>query len=128
MKAPGEDLVDRVPVWNCLQTFWLDTDPAVFLAGIARVCAESKYTLDELEAIFWNEVRPAVEFNLGMFLAPEWAGFEITWLTQRILRRSRYGKPLPRGWLHPYSCGWWRRLRAEILRCRSDSACSLSIR
>lgn len=121
MKPPGEDIEDRALVWDCMQNFWMDTDPSVLLPEIGRVCAKSRYTIEELEAIFWNEVRPAVSFNLAMLPAPEWAGFGIDWLKQRILHKSRYGKPLPRKWLHPYACGWWRKLQAEIIRHRGES-------
>lgn len=118
MRPPDEDIDDRAPVWDWMQHVWMDTDPALLLPAIARACAESKYTLDELEAIFWNEVRPAVSFNLGLSPVPEWAGFDIGWLKARVLRTARFGKPLPRRWLHPYASGWWKTLRAAIVRCR----------
>ncbi len=124
MKPPDEDIEDRALVWDYMQHFWMDTDPSILLPGIARICAESKYTLEELEAIFWNEVRPAVSFNLAMLPAPEWAGFEIEWLKERVLRKSRYGKALPRKWLHPYSSSWWRKLRSEIVQRRGTSRAS----
>ena len=99
----------------------MDTDPGIFLPTIAERCAESKYTLDELERIFWNEVRPAVKFNMWMLPAPEWAGFEIEWLTERILKKHRYSRKLPTKWLHPYSRSWWKRLESAILRARDSS-------
>lgn len=107
-----------------MQNFWMDTDPSFLLAGIAHICADSKYTLEELEAIYWNEVRPAVSFNMVMFPAPEWAGFEIEWLKERVLRKSRFGKPLPRKWLHPYSSRWWRELHAGIVQRRGEARAS----
>ena len=57
------DLEDHALIWNAMQEFWMDTDPAASFPGIVRICAESKYTLEELEAIFWNEIRPAVVFS-----------------------------------------------------------------
>ena len=120
MKPPAEDMDDRARVWDSLQDFWMDTDPSILLPEIARVCAKSKYTLEELEAIFWNEVRPAVSFNMGMLRAPEWAGFEIEWLKKRVLLKSRFGKPLPWKWLHPYASRWWRRLESEIVQRRNE--------
>ena len=119
MNPPDLDIEDRTPVWDYMQTFWMDTDPSILLPEIARVCAESKYTLEELEAIFWNEVRPAVRFNMARMPAPEWAGFEIEWLRKRVLRKSRFGKPLPRRWLHRYASNWWRRLAGEIVQRRN---------
>ena len=124
MRPPGEDIEDRAPVWDYMQNFWMDTDPSILLPEVTRVCAESKYTLEELEAIFWNEVRPAVSFNMAMLPAPEWAGFEIEWLKDRVLRKSRFGKPLPRKWLHPYSSSWWRKLHTGIVQRRGDSRAS----
>lgn len=121
MRPPHEDIQDRAPVWDHLQNFWMDTDPSIFLADVARACAESKYSLDELEAIFWNEVRPAVSFNMGALPVPEWAGFEIEWLKERVLRKSRFGKPLPCKWLHPYPASWWRKLSAGIVQHRNDA-------
>jgi hypothetical protein len=64
MLAREHDLPDRCPIWDELQMFWMDTDPNIFLESAARVCAQSKYSLPEIEQIFWNEVRPAVRFNL----------------------------------------------------------------
>jgi hypothetical protein len=118
MKHPADDLDDRSRLWDQLQYFWMDTDPAVLLPHVARVCAESKYTLDELEAIFWNEVRPAVAFNLRIPTAPEWAGFDLEWLTARVLATHRYGRPLPWRWLYREDRAWWDRLAEAIRRLR----------
>ena len=80
MDAPEQDLKDRRPLWDEFQMFWMDIDPVIFLKSAAQVCARSKYSLSEVEQIFWNEIRPAVRFNL---LSPvgEWAGFEIEGLS-----------------------------------------------
>jgi len=64
MLAPEQDETDRRPIWDRLQMFWMDTDPDIFLESVAKTCAQSKYSLSEIEQIFCNEVRPAVEFNL----------------------------------------------------------------
>jgi len=97
-----------------MQNFWMDTDPGILLPEVARVCAESKYTMPELEAIYWNEVRPAVSFNLLMLPAPEWAGFEIEWLKQRVLKKHRFGRRVRFPWLRPYSASWWSRLQSAV--------------
>lgn len=104
-----------------MQMFWMDTDPSKEVKGAARVCASSKYSLAELEAIFWNEVRPAVSFNMWLLPAPEWAGFEIEWLKNRVLERHRFGTALPWKMLHPYSYIWWHRLRHAIFVVRRAS-------
>ena len=121
MKAPEDDLERRRPIWDCMQMLWMDTDPAAELDYIVQVCADSDYSLADLQAIYWNEVRPAVAFNLWMLPAPEWAGFEIEWLTARILRRSRFGRRLPRPWLHPNAARWWRQIEAAIRQLRGTA-------
>ena len=40
MRPPGEDIEDRAPVWDYMQNFWMDTDPAILLPEVARICAE----------------------------------------------------------------------------------------
>lgn len=118
MKHPAEDVDDRSVVWDALQYFWMDTDPAALLRGIARICAGSKYSLAELEAIFWNEVRPAVAFNLRIPTAPEWAGFDSEWLIARVLATHRFGKPLPWRWRHRDSQRCWETLRGAVVALR----------
>jgi hypothetical protein len=114
---PDQDQTDRRPVWDALQVFWLDTDPAIDFAEAAKICARSKYSLPELEAIFWNELRPALRFNL-LSLAGEWAGFEINWLSDRILKTNCFGCPLPIKAFRPGINSWWENLRREIVRLR----------
>ena len=99
----------------------MDTDPTLDLEAAAKICAQSKYSLSEIEQIFWNEVRPAVRFNL-FSVAGEWAGFELEWLAQRILKTNRFGKKLPIKYFRPQSAYWWRRLAAEIERVRSSAS------
>jgi hypothetical protein len=109
MKHPKDDLEARTPVWDALQMFYMDTDPALFLESAAEVCARSPYSLVEIEAILFNEVLPACRFNLFMLPAPEWAGFATDWLVQRILRKHRFGRRLPL-LCRRYTRDWWRRL------------------
>ena len=118
MVEPSEDVEDRAKVWDELQFFWMDTDPGFLLGRIAGVCTASKYSLDELEQIYWNEVRPAVSFNLLLIPAPEWSGFEIEWLKGRVLRKSRFGRRLPWKCLYRHSNFWWLRLRGEVVKLR----------
>jgi hypothetical protein len=115
---PEEDLAGRRPVWDALQMFWMDTDPELFLEGAAGVCARSPYTIEEIGQIYWNEVCPAVEFNLRS-VAGEWQGFDLEWLTARILERHRFGKAVPRLESHREAGSWWLRLRDRIVEIRS---------
>ena len=98
--------------------FWMDTDPEPFLQGAAEVCARSKYSLEEIEAIFWSEVRPAVKFNLRS-VAGEWAGFDLDWLTTRILTKHHFGRRPALRFPDRESESWWEKLRAGIERLRA---------
>ncbi|MCB1559971.1 MAG: hypothetical protein KDI75_02530 [Xanthomonadales bacterium] len=119
MEHPALDLIDRSVIWDHMQMLWMDVDPAREVEGLARICARSKYSMSELEAIFWNEVRPAVSFNMTLLPAPEWTGFEIEWLKTRILEKHRFGARLPWKFLHPYSSMWWFQLRHAIQTLRA---------
>lgn len=119
MYPPEQDEPDRRPIWDALQIFWLDTDANLDLRRVAEICERSKYSLSELEAIYWNEVRPAVRFNI-FSLAGEWAGFDPEWLSKRILNVHRFGEALPRKVFHPYSGMWWDRLSSEINQVENE--------
>lgn len=119
MLPPNEDIEARQPIWNSMQMLWMDSDPAVEIAATAKLCASSKYSMDELRAIFLNEVRPAVAFNLGSGVAPEWAGFQLEWLTDRILKTHKFGKTLPTKLFCRYAYKWWSMLEAKIARERA---------
>jgi len=116
---PEIDVEARAPVWDCMQLLYMDTDPNFELDGIAEICARSDYTLGDLEAILFNEVRPAVSSNLFMLPAPEWRGFEIEWLTKRVLKKHRFGKPLPKFFII-YTKEWWNKLAPLIEDKRED--------
>lgn len=96
----------------------MDTDPELAIPGIIKVSAASKYSLEELEQIFWNEVYPAVQFNLWLLPAPEWRGFELNWLTQRILAKHRYGKLLPWKIIRRDTNAWWQQLKQGVVQAR----------
>ena len=121
MKPPERDLDARRPIWDDLQMLFMDIDPADELAALARTCAASPYSIDELEAILFNEVLPACRFNMFDLPAPEWQGFDLDWLEQRILRKHRFGRGRPIV-LRRYTAGWWTRLRPliEQERARPD--------
>lgn len=114
MKHPKDDAVDRLAVWEAMQMFWMDTAPDIVLANTAKICAQSKYSIKELRLIYWNEVRPAVSYNMKMS-APEWTGFNTEFLIERILNKHKYGRKLPIMCLHRYSNLWWNKLETEII-------------
>jgi hypothetical protein len=51
MERPCLDLEDQTVVGDAMQMVWMDTDVELLLDWIVGVCAESKYSLQELEAI-----------------------------------------------------------------------------
>lgn len=118
MKPPEADIANRAEIWDAMQMLYMDTDPALEIAYIARVCAESSYTVDELALILFNEVLPACRFNLGYLVAPQWAGFEKKWLINRVLQTHRFNKRKPL-WFRSYTKTWWSQLKAEIERLRA---------
>jgi len=122
MLPPQEDLDARAPLWDVMQMFWMDTDPEYEVAVTAQTCAESKYSIAELKRIFLNEVRPAVSFNLYAGPAPEWTGFELEWLKDRILKAHRFHKPLPLRIFHRYAYNWWGKLEGEIIKRRTHTS------
>ena len=125
MKTPPLELVARRPVWLALSDMFLDTDTSLTRDWRARELAASPFSLDELEAILVDEVYPICRANL-LSIAGEWAGFDATWLEQRITRRlsSRF-RPLHAvnlGRLTVHASGEWRATKREVMRIRSCAA------
>jgi len=78
-----QELLSRIPVWEVLADFWLDTELVDFqFDHIARVIAASPYSIPEIQAIHSYEVVPAVSANLAG-IAGEWVGFDSEWLKER---------------------------------------------
>ncbi len=80
----------RKPVWTAFSEFWLDTElePAD-LQRIARVAADSTYSIAELRDIYLYEVALAVGPNL-LCVAGEWAGFDKPWLHTEARKRAEH--------------------------------------
>ena len=91
---------------------YMDTDPALFLDPMASVCAASPYSLGELEDILFQEVLPSLRFNL-FSMAGDWEGYEVGWLTKRILEKHRFGRRRPFLWRR-YTKRWWARLSPMV--------------
>src|SRR5262245_28825424 len=98
MKPASEDVANRAPVWDALSEMFLDTElqPAD-LERLGRQLAASPYTLDELNAILFDEVYPVCIGNLHS-VAGEWAGFDSAWLQTAILKHGQSWLRVPR-WL-----------------------------
>lgn len=117
MLCPEEDLENRKPVWSALQVIFMDTDVACHVDEVTDVCSSSPYAVEELEEILFQEILPALRFNL-YFVAGEWRGYEPDGLAQWVLSKHRFGKRRP--WLmRGYTKEWWGKIRPEIERKRS---------
>ena len=80
------EITERKPIWLALSDLFLDTAPLDY-GYIARVCAESRFTIDELEMILKCEVAPVLLPNLSN-VAGQWIGFNENWLVGKISNRK----------------------------------------
>ena len=120
MKSPERDSADRSPVWDALQMVYMDTDFDEVLQDIAEVCARSKYSVGEIRDILFEEVFPACRFNMVPVAGSEWRGFDMEWLTQRIIAKQRHGKRWPLLRWRGYTKACWRKLEEVITRVRAE--------
>jgi hypothetical protein len=125
----SEDLRSRVPVWEALADFWLDTELAdLEFDYIARVIAASPYSIDEVRAIHDYEVAPAVSGNLAC-VAGEWAGFDKEWLEEKCrtyagLRQSRWHRAriwLQRPFFRRLTARYWQQIIPRVLALRGGA-------
>lgn len=121
-----QELLSRIPVWEALADFWLDTELVDFqFDHIARVIAASPYSIPEIQAIHSYEVAPAVSANLAS-MAGEWAGFDSEWLQERCKkfaarRQSHLFRAsiwMQRPFILFYTANYWHQVlpRVEALR------------
>lgn len=118
MKLPGEDVEKRAPVWEAFGEFFLDNVPN--LDYVARVCAESPYSLKELDQILFSEVWPAPFANLAS-MAGEWAGWNREWLVARVIEKHKTNSS-SFWWLNPaklFFCSAWPRVRKDVEKRRT---------
>lgn len=125
---PSFDLQSRLPVWEALADFWLDTELVDFhFDYIARVIAASPYGIAEVRAIHDYEVAPAVSANLAG-VAGEWAGFDSEWLNARCqacaarchsrLYRAPIWLQSPLFWL--MTARYWRQIIPRVRALRPE--------
>jgi hypothetical protein len=117
MLHPDHDIEGRAPVWDSLQMLYMDTDVTLSYTHIIETCGSSKYSIDELEDILYNEVLPAVRFNMLSGTTPEWRGFTLESLTKRVLKKHRFGKRRP--WVRVGTDEHWPTLRTKIVEYRT---------
>lgn len=120
MKKPEDDIEDRTPIWDCMQDLYMNTDVTLSYNYISEVTAHSKYSIEELEQILFNEVLPALKFNILDSPGPEWAGFQTDWVVERVLKEHRFGKWKP--WiLRGYTKTHWKALIPLIEEVRKNT-------
>ena len=103
-KLTDTEIEHRKPVWIALSDLFLDTDVTLSYEYIARVCAESRYSSNELRDILKHEVAPVVCFNL-MSVAGEWVGFDEQWLVTRIRKKINRRSGIFATLLKPFKFG-----------------------
>lgn len=78
---------DRLPVWEALSDFFLDTElDDKDYQRISEVVVSSPYSIQETEDILRFELYPRLIWNLRS-VAGEWAGFDRDWLKEQIKPR-----------------------------------------
>jgi hypothetical protein len=103
---------------------FLDTDIALDRDDRVAVLSSSPYSTAELRQILLDEIYPVCRSNL-FSIAGEWAGFDVDWLEQQILRRMRS----PFRALHSFNLGRltvclspeWRLTREGIRQQRTPA-------
>lgn len=123
-----ENLEKRKAVWAALSDLFLDTDVELSYEHIARVCAESSFTLEELKEILENEVAPVCSKNL-LSIAGEWAAFDEEWLDRSIKVKiqtrknilKRLFKPLKNFGFNMYVENHWKKLEPIIIQKRKSN-------
>jgi hypothetical protein len=129
VKSAVEDLANRRPVWEALSDLFLDTDVSLARNWRVGVLTASPYSVEDIERILIDEVYPICKYNL-LSVAGEWAGFDQSWLEERILRRLR--SPLRR--LHALNLGRltvppsseWQATKLAVAAARGEHAHSIS--
>ena len=122
MKATDAQLQERLPAWDALSEFFLDTElqPDDYVR-IAKRLAMTPYSESEIEEILVCEVCPVCRWNM-ISVAGEWAGFDREWLKEQI--GPRYGANLKFKSLFKLRHRWmysrhWNKIRAMIIDIRS---------
>jgi len=120
MNAPAAATDERLPVWEALSEFFLDTElNADNYERIAAQLARSRYSEAELQDILWYEVYPACKWNM-FSMAGEWAGFGEEWIMQNIAprkdKRPRFfhWKPFHSGFFQDH----WDAVRKRVAELR----------
>lgn len=120
LRPPAEDLENRTPVWVAMSDFFLDTElTESIISHIARICASSPYSMEELERIMFMEVWPAFVANLRS-VAGEWAGWSEEFVQERVLEciKPRIEVPWRLGPRKRSRCREWPEIERRIMELR----------
>ncbi len=120
MKATAAQIDERMPVWEALSEFFLDTElQAKDLEWIANTLASSPYPEKELSEILFHEVYPPCKWNM-LSPAGEWAGFHRDWIKEKMSplygKRTRILFPFRDRWMFGYP---WMKVRRRVSELRS---------
>ncbi len=110
------DTTERSKLWHLLSDFYLDEHMTPQdLSNIAARCAESKYTVAELDVIMFREVYPALIQNLWAPVG-EW----VPWSEEEVATRvHKYRhEPTPVRWWQFITWRSWARLRRQVEQLR----------
>ena len=123
MKANEAQIAERLPVWEALSEFFLDTElQESDYERISRVLVASKYSEEKIEEILIGEVCPVCRGN-ALSPAGEWLGFDSEWLKKKIgpllgkRPRFRFWFVLRNSWMYARH---WKRVRNRLSKLRSD--------
>ncbi|HET6333274.1 MAG TPA: hypothetical protein VFG30_08680 [Polyangiales bacterium] len=78
----------QVAVWTAMAQHFLDIETEEEIPHTALLCVQSGLSIEQARAIWQHEVSPALYPNLWN-VAGEWAGWDETWLVERILKSRR---------------------------------------
>lgn len=118
MLPPEQYLEARQGAWDAMHLLFLDTDvEGLHLDYAATKCAETQYSVKELEQIFWSEVYPTMRWNI---LDPfgEWTPIDIENLTEAILHRHKFGQRIWFRRLRSHPSKYWNKLKSKIVLLR----------
>jgi hypothetical protein len=84
-----EDVTERQPLWEAISELWRDTELKEYdLKYIAKVLAQSRFSLAEIEEIFIFEVAPVVHRNRRIAAGVS-DNFDPVWLKRTILHNMQ---------------------------------------
>lgn len=103
----AQEIFRKRPVWYAISEFYLDIELGENdIKRIALILKESKYSIEELKRINYEEVAPVVSPNL-MSTAGVWSGFDKVLLEDEIVKRinSKRSKSIF-NWIYRKNIDW----------------------